>query len=235
MSATAPKNWKQDFGIDGRTAPAFFASKQDVDAAVPPPPQSQVLRRAFDDLKLSGVLLQDNSPIIYFREIARIEPSGVAALHRTFWNQGVAPILVLVSPEEVHVYSGLYQPDMTRESNSTPGGFVEKLNRVAVELQAFILAVESGEYFHRHRKAFDPRQRVDRNLLRHLEAAREMLDKVPAARLDPLTLDALLCRVVFTCYLFDRKIIDDKYLEEAGIKGAEHLRDILGRKPRSEA
>ncbi len=235
MTIAAQKDWKKEFGIDGRNPPTFFASPGDIDAAGSAAPQAHVLRRAFEDLNLSGVLCQDNSPIIYFRLMDRIDAGGVAALHRTFWNQGVAPILVLIGPDEVHVYSGLSQPAATQDADSAPEGFVEQLNRVTEKLQAFILTVESGEYFHKHRPAFDPRQRVDRNLLRHLEAARELLETVPAARLEPLTLDALLCRLVFTCYLFDRKIIDRKYLEEAGIQGAEHLRDILGRKRRSEA
>ncbi len=234
MTAT-PKDWKLDFGIEGRAAPSFFASQEDLDAAVPSPPQAHVLRRAFEDLQLSGVLCLDNSPIIYFREMARIDPAEVAALHRTFWNQGVAPILVLIGPDEVHVYSGLAQPAVTPDATAAPEGFVEQLKRVTKELQAFILAVESGEYFHLHRASFDPRQRVDRNLLRHLEAARKLLEEVPAPKLESLTLDALLCRLVFTCYLLDRGIIDRKYLAEAGIEDAEHLRDILGRTRRSEA
>ena len=103
------------------------------------------------------------------------------------------------------------------------------------ELQAFLLSVETGEYFYRHRTSFDPRQRVDRDLLRNLEATRNLLAKVPAANLEPLGLDALLCRIVFACYLFDRDVIDRKYLNEAGIENAGHLTDILGQKPRSEA
>jgi hypothetical protein len=72
-------------------------------------------------------------------------------------------------------------------------------------------------------------------LLRHLEAARELLDEVPGTQLHDRTLDALLCRLVFTCYLFDRGVIDREYLEDAGIEGAEHLKDILARKPRERA
>jgi N-6 DNA Methylase len=235
MTAATLADWRMAFGIEGRKPPAFFASPADIDAAGSAAPQAHVLRRAFEDLELSGVLCQDNNPIIYFRVMDRIDADVVAALHRTFWNQGVAPILVLIGPDQVDIYSGLSQPAVNRDADSAPEGFVEQLNRVAEELQAFILAVESGEYFHKHRRAFDPQQRVDRNLLRHLESARELLEKVPAAQLDPLTLDALLCRLVFTCYLFDRKVIDAKYLEEAGIRGADRLSDILGRKRRSDA
>jgi hypothetical protein len=234
---TAPgTDWRKEFGIEGRKPPHFFAGPDDIDAASHMAPQAHVLRRAFEDLQLDGVLCQGNNPVIYFRTLDKIKADQVAVLHRTFWNQGVAPILVLVAADEVHVYSGLSQPTLHQGSDlASPEGFVERLDRVAKDLQAFILAVESGEYFHKHRPAFDPRQRVDRNLLRHLQAARDLLDLVPAARLEPLTLDALLCRLVFTCYLFDRKVIDRKYLQEAGIEDAEHLKDILGRKRRSDA
>jgi hypothetical protein len=235
MTAAPASNWRTEFGIEDRTAPSFFGNLTEIDGAGNVVPQAHVLRRAFEDLCLSGVLCQDNSPIIYFRVIDRIDPDSVAAIHRTFWNQGVAPILVFIGPEEVHVYSGLSQPTLSREPGTNPEGFVEKLNRVAGELQSFILAVETGEYFHRHRRSFDPQQRVDRNLLRHLKAARDLLDEVPATLLHDHTLDALLCRLVFACYLFDRGVIDRSYLEDAGIDGAGHLKDILGRRPRSEA
>ena len=165
----------------------------------------------------------------------RIDAGRVAVLHRTFWNQGVAPILVLIAPDEVHIYSGLSEPVVTTTTLGSPAGFVQRLDRVAEQLQSFLLAVESREYFHRYRPAFDPSKRVDRNLLRNLEATRTVLGEVPASRLDPETLDALLCRLVFTCYLFDRAVIDRTYLEEAGIDDADHLRDILGRKKRSDA
>lgn len=231
MTATPESNWRSEFGIEARGTPQFFAGLEDIEAAGALAPQSHVLRRAFEEMELSGVLCQDQTPIVYFRVIDRFDPSDVAALHRTFWNQGVAPILVLIAPDEVHVYSGLSQPDLTPSGPADPHGFVERLDRVAERLQGFLAAVETGEYFHRHRRVFDPRQRVDRNLLRHLEATRNRLAKVPDDRLESASLDALLCRLVFTCYLFDRKVIDRKYLEEAGIEGAAGLGGILGRKP----
>ena len=68
MATATQKDWKKEFGIGGWSAPAFFGSKQDVDAAVPPPPQAHALRRAFDRLKLTGVVCFDNAPTVYFRE-----------------------------------------------------------------------------------------------------------------------------------------------------------------------
>lgn len=228
-------NWIKQFGLDGINPPNFFTNTTDIDAAGSAVGQAHVLKRAFEDLQLDGALCHDNAPLIYFRQVDRIHSGRAAALHRTFWNQGVAPILVLIAPDEVHVYSGLSEPTLTTTPAGSPAGFVQQLDRVADQLQAFLLSVESREYFREHRPAFDPDKRVDRNLLHNLEATRAVLGQVPAAQLEPETLDALLCRLVFTCYLFDRGVIDRRYLEHAGIYGADHLRDILGRKKQSDA
>ena len=61
------------------------------------------------------------------------------------------------------------------------------------------------------------------------------LATVKAAHLEPQALDALLCRLVFACYLFDRGIIDESYLASLQIDNAPHLRDILAKKPRTVA
>ena len=194
-----------------------------------------MLRRAFEDLKLDGILCRDNSPIIYFRVVDRLDTSEVMALHRTFWNQGVAPILVLVGSDEVHIYSGLTPPAVRACHRLPTEGFVERLDRVGEELQAFLIAVETGEYYPPSPRAFRPATAGGPQPIRHLEAARELLARVRTSDLDPDPLDALLCRIVFTCYLFDRKMIDRNYLEDAGISEAAGLADILGRKPRSRA
>lgn len=235
MGAAHRKDWRKEFGLDVRAAPNFFSGSGDVDAAGNAAPQPLLLRRAFEQLKLDGVLCQDRAPIIYFRVVAKIESSEVARIQRLFWNQGVAPILVLIDENEVHVYSSLAQPKRATTDQPQASGFVEKLNRVGDELQRFILSVESGDYFRANRKSFDPRHRVDRSLLRNLQDARAQLDRVPAPRLAPQVLDALLCRLVFTCYLFDRGVIDDAYLEDIGIPRAQHLRDVLGLKPSTQA
>lgn len=235
MPPATTTDWRKEFGIEGREPPAFFSGLEDIEEAGSVTPLPHALRRAFTELKLDGVLCLEKMPIIYFRQVEQIEPVEVLRLHRLFWNQGVAPLLVLIAPHQVHVYSGLTLPADIRNAGAQDHGLVERLNRVGDQLRAFILSVESGEYFHRHRKSFDPRQRVDRDLLRNLQATRENLDKVPTVRLSSHTLDALLCRLVFTCYLFDRHVIDRGYLESLGIQNAGHLRDMLGRANAKEA
>lgn len=233
MTAVASnKDWTKEFGLDATRPPELFTGVNQISDRTP---QAHLLRRAFEDLKLDGVLYQDQAPVIYFRKVDSLDPKSVASLHRTFWFQGVAPILVLIAHDEVHIYSGLVEPSLATPRTESPSGRVQTLARVADKLRTFILAVESREYFREHRKFFDPANRVDRDLLRKLEATRDLLVNVTAPHLEKETLDFLLCRLVFTCYLFDRGIIDQKYLEEIGILNADHLRDILGRSKLSEA
>lgn len=235
MTTAAPKDWIEEFGLGGRKPPEFFSSVDQLDDVAGRVPQPHALRRAFEELGVQGVLCQERSPVVYFRQVKTVDPDQILELHRSFWNQGIAPILVVIAPDEVHVYSGLATPEDSPSASGQMPGLVETLGRVQDQLRSFLLSVESGEYFHIHRRSFDPRQRVDRDLLRNLQATRQKLGEVEAARLEPQTLDALLCRLVFTCYLFDRGVIDEAYLKSLRIHGAKHLNEILAKKPRSDA
>lgn len=235
MTTTAKHDWIKDFGLDDRKPPHFFSSLDQLDAEAGKAPQPHALRRAFEQLGIDGVLCQERSPVVYFRQVTKIDADEIVNLHRSFWNQGIAPILVVIAPNEVHVYSGLIPPDYRPTGTGKTPGFIETLNRVQDQLRSFLLSVESGGYFHVHRRSFDPHKRVDRDLLRNLRAARQELGQVEAARLEQQTLDALLCRLVFTSYLFDRGIIDAAYLKAIRIHRSEHLKDILAKKPRTDA
>lgn len=232
MSARATDNWRADFGIDPRRNPNFLSSKDDLTGARA---QAHVLRHAFDLLGLDGILCSGNTPLIYFKQVDEIKIDAVLHLHRQFWNHGGAPVLVLVSKDEVHVYSGMSRPVNSVQPGSQPPSLVETLDRVAVALREFIVSVESGSFFQRHARSFDPEQRVDRDLLANLGETRRLLDQESKKQIAPAVLDALLCRLVFTCYLCDRKVILPRYFQGLGIENATHLRDVLAIRPLREA
>jgi N-6 DNA Methylase len=231
MAAGTQKDWKEEFGIDGRKPPNLFTSSNEL---TPATPQAHLLRRAFELLELDGVLCADHSPLVYFKTVKRISAEIAYQIHQQFWNHGGAPVLVLISDAEVHIYSGMSRPGERPPVNHDQlPSFIETLKRVAGALRTFLTAVESGEYFARHAKSFNPAQRVDRDLLDSLQATREKLGAPTRKRIPAKVLDALLCRLVFTCYLFDRGVIDKSYLEKLGIREADHLRDVLALKPQT--
>jgi hypothetical protein len=235
VDVTKANDWRTDFGIANVGPKVFFASKAELQAPDAAASQSHVLRRAFDLLKLDGVLCAENIPLVYFKEVKRIEPGEVARLHQKFWNHGGAPILVLVAPDQAHVYSGLVPPLPQQSTSGNIPALVKTLERASVAIREFLPTVESGEFFHQHPKSFDPASRVDRKLLDNLQATRDKLVETLRGKSDEGILDALLCRVVFVCYLFDREIVGQSYLSDIGLPNAMHLRDVLGITPRSKA
>lgn len=226
MSTQTASNWRSALGLQDWKLPQLFSSKDEIDSRAPQP---HALRRAFDRLSLSGVLCLGGNAVAYFKEVKKIRAEQVTTLHRQFWNQGLAPILVLIDDTNVQVHSGLIRPDRAEERPTEPASLVQSLDRIAdaAELRRLVLSIESGEYFRTHAKAFDPGQRVDRDLLRNLTATRNALTAASSRRLPSQVLDALLCRIVFVSYLFDRGVIGEGYLAHHGISKAKTLRDIL--------
>ncbi len=220
--------WIEQFGLNNRTAPEFFSDASQLTSDVP---QAHLLKRGFTDLELDGVLCAENTPLVYFRRVATIDQESVSALYRTFWHHGGAPVLVVVSDTEVNVYSGLTLPSLDDESS----GLVVTLERVGDELAEFLLSVESGSFFHAHRKSFNPDHRVDRDLLSNLRDTRQQLNDLSQRDTPSEVLDGLLCRLVFTAYLFDRNVIGTKYLRSIGITEGDHLRDVLAISPTGRA
>ena len=232
MSTTS--DWWSDFGLDPDGSKTFFARETDLDNAESGARQPHIRRRAFDLLKLDGILCAENVPLVYFKQVNRINAADVAELHRKFWNHGGAPILVLITLEEVHVYSGFTKPEADIRPDGYASGLVEVIERASEALRQFLPAVESGQFFRSNEKSFQLSGRVDRDLLANLQATRESL--VAAADvLQSKDLDALLCRLVFACYLFDRGVVGETYLEAIGVTGAAHLRDVLSLHPKTEA
>jgi hypothetical protein len=235
MSIVTGKDWRKEFGIGDAEPKSFFASKADLGAPGADASQGHVVRRAFDLLQLDGILCTENTPLVYFKEVKRIETEEVSRLHRKFWNHGGAPILVLIAPDQVHVYSGLVRPLPQADPRGAVCGLVETLNRATTAIGEFLPAVESGEFFRKHAQSFNPAHRVDRDLLNNLQATRDKLVAKSAGKLDTKVLDALLCRLVFACYLFDREIVGESYLRSLGLRRGNHLRDVLGIQPRPKA
>ena len=220
------------FGIEKGTYPGFVAS---VDELVMEDPYSHRLRQDFKFLELDGVFYSETTPLVYFKKVDTIDHDQALRLHRRFWNHGTAPILVLVAPDQVHVYSCMVRPQPMQKSIAKPSCLVDTLERAADVLQHFLIEVESGAYFREHEESFDANSRVDRDLLTNLSNAREVLQENVRDDVVKDKIDALLCRLVFACYLFDREVIGEQYLADLGIVGCAHLRDVLGIRPLQSA
>ncbi|MCF2150406.1 SAM-dependent methyltransferase [Desmonostoc muscorum LEGE 12446] len=238
MNKSSILDWREQLGLSERRPPEFFDSLEEINAGHQSPPQAHAMRRAWKDLELDGILCINNAPYIYFKEVSGIDSDQMRELHRQIWNQGIAPLLVVVSPTEVQVYSGLALPAKEEQDVSQQNRLVQILNRVSdeIELRQFIRAVELGELFREKPKSFNPDLRVDRYLLKNLAAARRsLLEEEPDHTLDIRTVNALLWRTIFTCYLVDRKIIDFSYFDKINATDCHRLIDLLEKNEPSQA
>jgi hypothetical protein len=237
MTDKRNNSWVRQLNLSNRHPSEFFLKLEDIDAAESIPPQAHAMRRAWQDMKLDGILCLDNAPLIYFKEVATIEPKDIRVLHGKLWNQGIAPILLVISPTEVYVYSGLTLPARKNESVNDDNRLVETFDRVAqaLELRQFTRKVELGEFFRTKPLSFNPELRVDRYLLKNLGAARAQLENAPSGDLDPQIVQALLGRTIFSCYLVDRKVINSAYFSRIGAEGTQNVRDLFRNRPSRES
>ena len=219
MNATTGRQWQEEFGL-AEHGGLFLATKADLKSAAPKASQAHVARRAFDLLKLDGVLCTDSAPLVYFKLVKRIDNAKIVTLHRTFWNHGGAPILALIAPNEVHIYSGFVRPAPGTESAQRIPAFVETLERASSGLKEFLPAVESGESSEGTR---------NHSILRTaLVAIFSTTSRLPAAscslcpqqrwmrpRLTPFCADS------FCLLSIDRRVIGGSYLKRIGLPNAD--------------
>jgi hypothetical protein len=234
MMATINPSWINQLGLADKPTPEFFRSYDELLTETSGVVQVHAMRRAWHDWGLSGIWYQDRSPYVYFKEVEQIDPIEIKALHRRFWNQGIAPFLVVVSPEEFQIYSGLALPARDNEAVNTGNRLVEVLSRTAdaLEIRQLSRSLQFGHFFRAKPKSFDPDLKVDRYLLKNLQAARKrLLEAVNGESLGIKVVHALLWRTIFISYLTDRKIIDAGYFRQIGAQESETFLQLLQEGP----
>lgn len=219
-----------DLGLEVLQAPIFFRSLAEIESGDRLHPYSHFMRRAWETMRLDGILCVDRKPTVYFKEVARFEEDRLAELHRMLWNQGIATVLVVTSPGAVRVYSGMAPPKGRINNQDVDLALVETLDRVAdaLEIKRLLTKVESGRLYRDYPAHFPQQRTVDQTLLDNLSAARDLLH-AKGKGLAQKTAHAFLGRVIFTCYLTDRGIITEREFKAAGAPaGVANLRELLG-------
>ncbi len=196
----------KDFNLKGVSAPEFFRSAEDIEKYTGRHPYSHLMRRAWETMHLNGILCVDGRPTVYFKEVKRIDSLRQRERYQKFWNQGLATLLVIKSPDNVQVFSSLAEPAKEDSDVEDKHRLVEILDSTAKMLN-FVRRVQSGQIYRDHPKSFKPDKAVDKFLLKNLGNARDLL--VGHKKLKYKIAHTLLGRIIFTCYLIEREIIDD--------------------------
>ena len=158
-------------------------------------------------------------PLIYFSAIQKYDATKVAELHRLSWNLGEAPLLFVVTPDEVLIYNNYEAPQALEAGNLDPTtGIIETLSltdglasqRLALQKYHRSL-LESGEYWRQNETRFDIQGRVDTTLMSNLRIMRKTLISQISKRCneskETITsiVHSLLSRSIFIKYLEERK------------------------------
>jgi hypothetical protein len=219
----ASKKLIKDFNLEEVSAPDFFRSENDIEKHAGVHPYSHFMRRAWETMHLNGILCIEGKPTVYFKEVDCIDSRSQRECYKKFWNQGLATLLVISSPSEVQVYSSLAEPAKEDSPLEAEHRLVETLDLTAKVL--FIRRVQTGQIYREKPESFQPDKAVDKFLLKNLRAARDELHE--HNNLEYKIIYSLLGRLIFTCYLIERKVIGKQEFAEAGVKGVKNLRELF--------
>jgi len=119
----------------------FYTDLDEIRAERSLRPYLHLLEKAWDSLgikKNGGVLCVEGLPTLYLiTRKQRVTPEKAKELHRNFWNQGLAQILVIADPINVRIFSGMKKP--FRDNHEDTSGLVEaiKLADYSLNMQSF--------------------------------------------------------------------------------------------------
>lgn len=164
-------------------------------------------------------------PAVHVAQVDTVDEAR--ALHRTLWNQGVNPFLIVLLPGQVRVFSGFaFDPEKPEVGTVTPPVPTNQSVTSLVEaLSAFTAdAIDRGEIWQRNAEFLGADRRVDTTLLGHLK---DLAAKLEAEHSLPAkTCHALIGKFVYLAYLRARDIISDPWLrDEAGVDPAILFRE----------
>lgn len=201
----------------------FLSKIEDINREPRLLPSAHYLRQAWNRLDLSGVLCVDGRPTVYLCEAKRFTTAQKRERQRFVWNQGLVPLLILLTPDKVEVHSGVAKPSPKDGPEDSPEhSLIPDLNRITetLECRKFVRSVETGQFFHERSDFFPPEQAVDRCLVRNLIDAAKKL-RATGWKIDQA--HALLGRVLFVSFLHQREFIKPHHFPE----GTKSLLDIV--------
>jgi SAM-dependent methyltransferase len=221
-----------EFGELASPGSWFLSKEADIEEHPELLPYSHYLRQAWEELKLRGVLCVDGRPTVYLCADVHFTAEAKRRHHSFVWNQGLVPLLIFLTPNQVEVHSSVKKPQKEPDK-----GFFEEdlpslipnLGNIAETLEAakLVCAIETGKFFQDNAPFFPANETVDRCLIENLKYTARRL--TTTGRWSLSRAHALLGRALFISFLQQRQFIKADYYPD----GTKTLLDILSR-PRVE-
>lgn len=206
---------------NGDPAPGLIRAGADVTSRLRP-----VLSDSRVGLQADAVYSAQSVPTSIFKDAGHGLPTSqqIARWHEAAWNVGLAPLLWIITPTDIRLYDCYASPPRENPQQIV----AEPLAIYALDADEHLraldsmcgrFATETGSFWSSEiGKKIDRRHRVDRELLREINALEERLTLIPvagehsrssAAETTKIARDfaqRLIGRCIFTSYLIDRGI-----------------------------
>jgi len=173
-------------------------------------------------------------PLIFFKKLYSYDEDLVSELHRKVWNMGSAPLLYVILPTSVRIYSSYEPPSKKGEKLDPLSGLIAEIDVLKAHdvnyLKFSRLNVVSEEYW-ANNKNFNREKKVQQMLLNNIKYMRNKLINGPN-KIDSNIVHSLLIRAIFIKYLEDRKdkignnVFPRQYFNDFK-QGANHFIDLL--------
>lgn len=184
-----------------------------------------------DQINATAIYELSGSPCIYFTQLNEPNPRELAKLHKLSWNHGFAPMLWVITPDEVLLYN-CYSKPTKQDENDPKRHLIDRFETTESDLKymnqfAGRLQIESGEFWQWEKaKQIDRQQRVDSVLVKDLNETEEKLTK--EKKLERRFAHTLLIRSVFVAYLQDRDILNQEFFNNRF--GVDSFNELLNDK-----
>lgn len=169
----------------------------------------------------------DSNLTVYFKfQGERPEDSLIASWRKEIWNEGIAPLLWLVTPDRIDLFNGFGRPQKDRDVEKYLLQTFQAVDASLRELNARAgrIAMESGQFWASMSKDL-ARTRVDHQLLEDLGRLESHLVDDDLEGLERAEAQALIGRTIFAQYLIDREIVSAKKLHS--MTGYRRLAEVL--------
>ncbi|MBV9022161.1 MAG: N-6 DNA methylase [Ktedonobacteraceae bacterium] len=181
------------------------------------------LFRAARNAGVRGIYVFNTSPSISDKGVADCPAVYIAQaedvnrarrLHRSLWNLGYVPYLIILLPDQIRVYTGFNYSWKDEKEGFLDDFSLDNFRLLLAEFSSE--AIDTGRIWQngKYKDQLDQGQRVDRRLLENL---RQLGKELKSRGLPPSVAHALIGKYVYFRYLWDRGILTEEWLQEQRI------------------
>ncbi len=154
-------------------------------------------------LQPNAIFCINNEPLILFFD----NPQNIDLLEKQIWNFNQAPIVFIISQNQIQIKNGFNFVKNTGLNDLTDSNNI-------LDFDYFKLI--TGESWEKYKSKFESKKRIDNYLLSNIESTRSILinkylDKNIDYNVANNIANSLIGRVIFIRYLIDRKVELNKY------------------------